>query len=308
MISLTVCITTYNRYEQAKRAINSVITQTYQPDEIVVVEDGSDSGIKDWIHNTFPCKINYIKHENNKGLAAARNTGLNKSSCEWIAYLDDDNEWLPDRLEESIKLLKSFDYSNIKNVACIQAGTYTCDSEGNIVNTSLPRNDGNLKKSIMKYGASTLQSSFFFKKEALDYVNGFDEKLVSGIDHDIWMKLAVADYETIGLKKSLVVIHQDNIETMMTNTDKRIEGILQYVDKWTPTYIDWFGEKEGQIYAKRYFTIVISRLVLSNLKLKRYRDVLKSIYRIHYFVKGRFDVLYILWGKIFMYFFRQIKS
>jgi GT2 family glycosyltransferase len=137
---------------------------------------------------------------------------------------------------------------------------------------NLPKNNGKLAKSIQEIGAKTPSSSFLFKKEVLKKVDGFDEDLISGIDHDIWMKLAVAGYSNLIVPKPLVVIYEDQIETMMTNTKKRIAGIRQYVKKWTPTYKEWYGEKAGAIYAKRYFIRVIGGLAGQKLAGSQYKE------------------------------------
>lgn len=294
---ITVCITTYCRYEQVKRAVRSVMAQTQMPDEVIVVEDGPPSGVEDWLNLVCNKPVRYIRHDQNKGLAAARNTGLKAATYDWISYLDDDNEWLPDRLKETIDVLTKIKNQDLGSLACLQVGTYTKDQHGKIIRSSLPKNDGNLKQSIITYGPSTLQSSFFFNKKALLNVGGFDEGLVSGTDHDIWMKLAVAGYNTLAIKKPLVIIHQDNIPTMMTNTRKRIIGVTQYVEKWTPTYKEWFGAREGEQYAKAYFAKVIGRLICGNLSKRRYKQALGSFVAIHAFVKLNLRILLTVWLK-----------
>ena len=73
---VTVVLTTYNRPELLIRAFESVKAQTYKPKEIIVVDDCSDQQTSDIIKNYLPNNVNYIKHNKNRGLAAARNTGL----------------------------------------------------------------------------------------------------------------------------------------------------------------------------------------------------------------------------------------
>ncbi len=270
-MEISVAITTYNRLEQCKRAVNSVLHQTFKPLELIVIEDNSNSGIANWIKENN-LEINYIKNETNLRLAGSRNRAIKEAKGSWIAFLDDDDEWLPSRLKEQVKAYENIESNLQKNIACVQCGNETFNTAGKSVGSYLPQNCENLKESIMKIGAKTPSSCFLFKKNALEKIGGFSEELISGVDHDIWMKLAVAGYDNLCVKKILVKIYQEPIETMMTNTHKRIEGIKQYVEKWTPIYIEWFGGEKGKLYAEKYYANVIGGLVAHNIITKDYKN------------------------------------
>lgn len=274
-MNISVAITTYDRFKQCKRAIKSVLSQNIKIKEIIVIEDNSDSGIKEWIENES-FGIKYIRNNTNLRLAGSRNVAISESKGDWIAFLDDDDQWLENRLSEQVNAYNSIDESEKEKLCCIQCGNETFNKNGNSIGVYLPQNCGNLKESIMSIGAKTPSSSFLFKKSALEKVNGFSEDLISGVDHDIWMKLAVEGYNNLCLKKALVKIYQEPIETMMTNTDKRIIGISQYTLKWQPTYIEWFGEKEGIVYSKNYYSYVISGLVAQKLLIGKYKEAIKA--------------------------------
>ena len=94
-MKVSVIIPTYNRYEFLKRALISVYSQTYQPKEVIVVDDGSTDNTSQ-IKKDFP-KIIYI-YQKNKGVSFARNTGIKASTYNWITFLDSDDEWLEDKL------------------------------------------------------------------------------------------------------------------------------------------------------------------------------------------------------------------
>lgn len=268
-MNISVVITTFNRYQQCKRAIDSVLSQTFKPFEIIVVEDSSNSGIQDWIKdNNFDIK--YIQNKTNVGLAASRNIGMKQATGDWIAFLDDDDSWLNNRLEESVLVYKKC--SLIEKIACIQCGNETFDQFGKSIGVYLPLNCGNLKESIIKIGAKTPSSSFLFNTEVLTKVEGFSENLISGIDHDIWMKLAVEEYFNICVKKPLVRIYQEPIQTMMTNTQKRIIGLKQYTTKWKKTYQNWYGIEEGLQKIEDYYANVLSGLVVYHLQTFNFKD------------------------------------
>ena len=88
---VSVVIPTLNRVHTLRRALDSVISQTYKTHSIVVIDDGSTDGTSDMINEYYP-QIIFIKQDN-QGVSAARNTGINSIDAEWIAFLDSDDFW-----------------------------------------------------------------------------------------------------------------------------------------------------------------------------------------------------------------------
>jgi glycosyltransferase involved in cell wall biosynthesis len=261
---VTAVVTTYDRAELSKRAINSVKEQTYEPLEVFVIEDGSDTGIQSWLDAKFP-SVQYISHDINRGLAAARNTGLKQANGKFIAYLDDDDEWAPERIERQIKEFRNLSPEKRKKVGVVYCGTKRITRDGKVRGLQHPQNSGDLRKSIQKIGYSTPSSTFLFIRDALLYIGGFDESLPSSIDHDIWMALATSGYHAVTVDEPLVTIYETNYENMMTNTYPRIEGVKKHVNKWEPTFREWYGVEAGDRYSDRYFARVIAQLVKANI-------------------------------------------
>jgi glycosyltransferase involved in cell wall biosynthesis len=102
--TVSVIIPAYNAAEHIGRAIDSILTQTRLPDEIIVVDDGSTDSTPQ-IATAYGEKVTLIQQQN-AGVSAARNTGIKAARCEWIAFLDADDEWLPEKLEKQSALLK----------------------------------------------------------------------------------------------------------------------------------------------------------------------------------------------------------
>ena len=95
-MKISVVIPTYNRAEIVSRAIKSVQNQTLQPFEIIVIDDGSSDDTRRIIKEQFSyCRYYY---QENKGVSSARNLGIQKAESEWIAFLDSDDEWKPNKL------------------------------------------------------------------------------------------------------------------------------------------------------------------------------------------------------------------
>lgn len=108
--SVSVVIPTYKRATLVPRAIRSVLNQTYRHLEVLVVDDCSPDDTGSVVQAIADDRIRYLRHETNKGLAsAARNTGIRAATGEFIAFLDDDDEWRPDKLEKQIPAMKDYD-------------------------------------------------------------------------------------------------------------------------------------------------------------------------------------------------------
>ena len=105
MPSIAVIIPTYNRIETLSRAISSVLAQIRPIDELIVVDDGSTDGTSAWLRERYP-GIKLIEQVN-AGVSAARNRGIESTGCDWIALLDSDDEWLPQKLEKQLARLAS---------------------------------------------------------------------------------------------------------------------------------------------------------------------------------------------------------
>ena len=104
-MNISVIIPTYNRKETLKRAIQSVLIQSYTPYEIIIIDDGSDDGTKEWLKDNFP-NVKYI-YQMNSGVSSARNKGIKFARGDWIALLDSDDEWLPSKLKDQANEIES---------------------------------------------------------------------------------------------------------------------------------------------------------------------------------------------------------
>ena len=105
-ISITVVIPAYNVEKYICRSINSVLSQNYKPIEIIVVDDGSTDETEKVV-NIYGKDVCYL-HQTNSGCSVARNTGVQSARGDWIAFLDADDEWLPNHLENAAKILNAY--------------------------------------------------------------------------------------------------------------------------------------------------------------------------------------------------------
>jgi len=104
---ISVIIPAYNRAHCISRAIQSVLAQTVPAAQILVIDDGSTDGTAELIRSSFGSSVQLLSHITNSGAAAARNTGMQAASGDYIAWLDSDDQWLPEKLEQQLAALSS---------------------------------------------------------------------------------------------------------------------------------------------------------------------------------------------------------
>ncbi|MDT3435479.1 glycosyltransferase family 2 protein [Haloarcula sp. 1CSR25-25] len=105
MPTVSVVLPTYNRGARLGRAVDSVLAQRVDDIEVIVVDDGSNDQTEAVVDSFDDPRVNYMAHRENLGGAAARNTGIEASTGEYVAFLDDDDEWLPHKLENQLQCL-----------------------------------------------------------------------------------------------------------------------------------------------------------------------------------------------------------
>jgi len=279
---VSIVITTHNRPKLLERALTSALGQSYGNLEIHIVDDGSSQETRENIERIAIGQenIHYWRHSMRRGLAAARNTGIAKSQGEYIAFLDDDDEWKPDCVEKRMACLL-----NSKSPGSAKIGVVYCGCEIHIVDEkrttlSLPRMEGDIVDNIRKRGLFTIPSSCIFPRTVLERIGGFDEKLSSSIDHDIWTNLAFHGYHSLAVHEALVVTYQEERRRMVTDTLPRVRGLEQYLAKWAPTFVKWFGPKEAQKYMRRYRTRVLGTLAGKKLTTGDFAEARALVWRV----------------------------
>ncbi len=178
---ISVIIPTYNRAEMVVQAVESVLTQTLVPQEVIVIDDGSTDDTLEKLA-IFQNDIR-VFHQEQRGVSAARNLGIRRASGEWLAFLDSDDLWKPKKLERQSEELKKTSY-----FVC-----YT-DEEW--------RKNGrwkNQKKIHRKFGGRIYQyclplciispSSVLLHKSVVDQIGVFDESLPACEDYDYWLRI-----------------------------------------------------------------------------------------------------------------------
>ena len=203
MIKFSVIIPTFNRFDMVQRAINSVLSQTYSNYELIIVDDGSTDETSQIAH-IFKDKIKFIQQEN-LGVSAARNKGIEISAHEYIAFLDSDDLWLPEKLQEHVNFIQKNPTIKIhqtaekwfRNSKQVSPAKHHIKSGGDIFLESL-------KRCMITPSTVVLCKSVFEKYET------FDTNLQACEDYDLWLRISF--YENVGfINKHLAIRHAGHV-------------------------------------------------------------------------------------------------
>jgi teichuronic acid biosynthesis glycosyltransferase TuaG len=185
IISISVVIPTFNRENLLLRAIKSALCQTYPVTEILVCDDGSDDNSFDSIKELNNPKIKWINCGRNGRPAIPRNLGIRESKSEWIAFLDSDDEWLPDKIESQVQEI-------IKNGAlaiCTNANRIIQERNyGNYSNFHRPK----IMFNDLIFSNNIICSSVLINKSIIESTSLFseNEELKAIEDYDLWFKIS----------------------------------------------------------------------------------------------------------------------
>lgn len=226
--AVSVIIPTYNRAHLIDKAIKSVLNQTFQDFEVIVVDDASTDNTEEMAKSFADFKVYYICHQHNRGASAARNSGIEASRGEYIAFLDSDDEWLPEKLNKQMKIFES----ESSEVGVVYTGVYYGDEKDKKVKkVHMPRKEGYIYEDLLKRETEIYISTVLLKKECFTKVGLFDESLFIGEDYDMWLRIAKY-YKFRAIKELLVVglIHDSQITA---NSEVMIEGVKKFQQKYS---------------------------------------------------------------------------
>lgn len=253
---ISVILPTYNCANFLPHSIQSILSQTYNSYEIIVVDDGSTDNTKE-VLNPFMQRINYIKLEQNKGLPAARNIGIKSAQGKYIAFIDADDIWLPEKLQTDIEYLETYPEISMVYSKHINIGENGRPIDGD-TRKRLP--SGNIFIQLFSEQNFIITSSVVVKKDVFETTGLLDEQLFNCQDWDMWLRIAFY-FKAAGINKTLVK-YRHNPHSLSKNRNNVLKYQKAIIDK---TYNNFKGKENG-INGKLYK----KRLALHYAKVGRY--------------------------------------
>ena len=237
---VSIVIPVHNRDRLVERAVQSALNQTYQDFEIVVVDDGSTNGTPGVIAALAneDRRIRCMRHDGKLGAQAARNTGIHAAHGKWIAFLDSDDEWLPEKLEKQVKALAegNFDPWTVVHSNAIWLDTAT----GKQLPEEVPVVEGGDVYPLLLTKPGPLFPGMLVSRPALERINYLDENVPSYQEWDTSIQLAKF-CRFIYLREPLFVYHLHAGETISKNKKRGLLGYQYIIDKFEQEIKDVCG-------------------------------------------------------------------
>ena len=178
---VSVVITTYNRAALLPRAIRSVLAQTYEDYELIIVDDCSTDDTPEVVQRFADSRIHAVRQAENRGQSAAVNTGIRLARGEYIAFLDDDDEWVDTKLLHQVRTLDASD----PRVGLVYTWFDYVDAASGVRRAGgRSVMSGDLWEDMLQLGVPAPTSTYLVRAEAARQIGGFDETLTNLTDRD----------------------------------------------------------------------------------------------------------------------------
>lgn len=227
LTTISVVIPTHNRERTIGYCLDSVLTQSFQPLEVLVVDDCSTDNTLEILWNYPDRRVRCIALDKKLGAQAARNTGIREAKGKWIAFQDSDDEWLSDKLQNQIDALTKV---NFNPMTVVHTDCYRYDHQtGDKTIWELPLIQGPVVFSLLLTSPGPLFPSILTSKAALEKIGYLDESVPSFQEWDTSIRLA-RECNFIHIRKPLFTYHLHRGDTISKNREREIDGYQHIVD------------------------------------------------------------------------------
>lgn len=253
---VSVIIPTYNRARLIGRAIRSILNQTFQDFEIIVVDDGSTDNSKDICCSLNDSRLHYIRHEQNRGGGAARNTGIVAAQGEYIAFQDSDDEWLSDKLERQIQILEKA--SN--EVGVVYTAFIRVDGSRvfYLPSFEVVKKEGNILNQLLKGNFVSTQTTMI-RMSCFEKVGMFDEMLPRFQDWELFIRIS-KNYKFKFISEPLAIVYKQ--DHSITSDQKAYIKALNLIRE---RHFEEFARSKN-LLANLYFNMGLNLFLFGNIK------------------------------------------
>lgn len=206
----SVVLPIHDRAEVFGRAVESVLTQTETDWELIVVDDGSADAPETVLKGFGDPRIKFIRHADNRGASAARNTGMEASRGQFVAFLDSDDVWFPDRLAAQLRKLEESD------AAAIVCGVSVVTASG--ARRGIPRLDGDALELLTNFESGVIHTSAVtIRQFVVEQGIRFDDRLPAYQEFDFLLQIARRGLGILGARDVLVEVRYDYPQQHISN-------------------------------------------------------------------------------------------
>lgn len=244
-VSVSVLIPTYNRKAYLREAIDSVLAQTYTDYEIIVVDDGSTDGTGEALAAAYGEQIRYVRQDN-QGESVARNRGLELAQGEYVALLDSDDLWLPEKLARQMTAIETD-----AKVGLVFCQSWIIDGEGRRVH-DIPhgthlRNGKLTLEGLCLHNRISGPSTTLIRRAVLNHIGGFDPDIHFGEDWDLWLRIAM-HYELAFVPEPLACIRRHHgTQCYYPSVERNAQRLAQHLTILEKAFASWPDEPPTEL-------------------------------------------------------------
>lgn len=271
-VLFSIIIPTYNRADILPRAIQSVLTQTYDNFELLIVDDGSTDDTEKTVKNIFDCRIKYFKKDNEER-SIARNYGIRQATGMYINFLDSDDIFYPHHLQTAYQLLEKNSFPELGHL-----GYELIDDSGN---TIFQRNDldDSVPERMIHENILHTNAIFIRKDIALQYSFIPSKDATISEDWYLWMKLVTRFKVVFDNSVTSAIIDHQHRSLKTINPDKLIAStkIIVASLKQDTTFINKYRRQASYFFANQYTLVTLVLALAKNRRLDTISYLLKAV-------------------------------
>lgn len=229
MAVVDIIIPAFNAAHYLPRALDSVERQTFSEWRILLIDDGSTDNTAEVLapyRERLGNKLLYV-HKQNAGLAAARNTAIANSTADFLALLDADDLWLPNRLADTLARFRGH-----PEVGLVYGFVHRIDAQDRVLDTFATRNplgEGDVAAAIYSRRLDLPCPTVTFRRSCVQEVGGFDESMRATEDRDLWLR--IAQRWQVGLAPSVTALYRISSNSMSTDAERMLRSQMQFLNK-----------------------------------------------------------------------------
>lgn len=245
---VTVIVPTYERRELLGRAIDSVEAQSLEPEAVVVVDDASPEPVEPFLADRdYRIDIEVVRHEENRGASAARNTGVKTADTEYVAFLDSDDYWDEGKLAAQLAVFEAD-----PDLGLVYCDQHVVEPDGAVEPSGKALPNGDVWPALLDGWTAPNTSTLVFNRETFLDLGGFDASLRSCQDHDLWMRLAREGVRVGVVSEPLSYFTRDADDRISHNYPARMEGVDEFLEKWRDDISDATSARAYRRFAAEY--------------------------------------------------------
>jgi glycosyltransferase involved in cell wall biosynthesis len=259
---VSVNLTTYERAHLLPRALDSVLNQSYQQLELIVVDDGSTDDTSAVVaeYQLRDDRIKYYRHNANQGNARARNTALTHCTGEFVAFMDDDDEWIdPDKLARQLDIFRR---SPDVGIVCSSVRRYASEAK---YDDLLIQKPPDLTSHILGGNGIIYSPTVMVRRSTTIELGGFDEGMSKGVDSEFFRRCIVTyGYDVYIMPEITTAVHAYGMDRMtpvltLSDANRSLMNDARLLRKYWPAYVRYPGalRKRLMVALKRHAAVLL---------------------------------------------------